>query len=172
MKVVTVSGSVREGNNTNKALNVVESYLKGKNVEVVRIDARKFDLSLPGFEEKEDSLKIQDLVSSADGIVMATPEYHGSYSSVIKMIIENLGFPSVLSAKPVSLLGVAAGQLGAVKSLEHLRSVSAHLGMFALPKSVSIAGVHTVFDDQGIIKDDAIKSRLEGLGQQLIDFVV
>jgi len=171
MKVVTISGSVREGNNTNKALNVVELYLKSKNIEVVRIDALKFDLSLPGSEDKEDSLKIQELVSSADAIVMATPEYHGSYSSVIKMIIENLGFPSVLSGKPVSLLGVAAGQLGAVKSLEHLRSVSAHLGMFALPKSVSIAAVHTVFDEDGLIKDDAINSRLEGLGQQLIDFV-
>ncbi len=170
MKIVTISGSVREGNNTDKVLGVVESYLKKQGVEVVRIDAKGLQLSMPGAAETEDSAKIKEWVESADGVVMATPEYHGSYSSVIKMIIENLGFPSVLSAKPVSLLGVAAGQLGALKSLEHLRSVTAHLGMFALPKSVSIAAVHTVFDDEGVIKDDALRERIEGLGQQLIDF--
>ena len=41
----------------------------------------------------------------ATGLVFATPEYHGTYSSVTKLIIENLGFPSVLATKPVALLG-------------------------------------------------------------------
>lgn len=40
---------------------------------------------------------------------------------MIKLVIENLGFPSPLAAKPVALLGVAAGQIGAIKSLESLQ---------------------------------------------------
>jgi NAD(P)H-dependent FMN reductase len=34
----------------------------------------------------------------AAAIVLATPEYHGSFSSVLKLVIENLGFPSALAA--------------------------------------------------------------------------
>ena len=56
-------------------------------------------------------------------MVLATPEYHGSFSSVMKLLIENMGFPSVLAGKPISLLGVAAGRIGAIKSLENLRDL-------------------------------------------------
>lgn len=170
MKIVTISGSVRVNNNTDKALKVVENFLEESGVEVNRIDAKELSLALPGHSDTEDSLMIKEWVKSADGVIMATPEYHGSYSSVIKLIIENLGFPSTLSGKPVALLGVAMGQLGAVKSLEHLRSVAAHLGMFVLPKSVSIAGVHELFDDEGQVKDEPLKERIEGLGRALIEF--
>lgn len=58
--------------------------------------------------------------------VLAPSEYPGSYSSVVKLFIENLGFPSLMSGKPVALLGVGAGQIGATKALEHLRSVCFH----------------------------------------------
>jgi len=40
---------------------------------------------------------------------LATPEYDGSLSSVMKLVIENLGFPSVLAGKPVALMGVGGG---------------------------------------------------------------
>lgn len=171
MKIVSISGSVREDNNTDKALSVVEKYLINKGAELVRLDAKELNLSLPGLLASDDAQKIQDLVSKADGIVMATPEYHGSYSSVMKLIIDNLGFPSALAGKPVSLLGVAAGQIGAIKALEHLRSVTAHLGMLALPKSVSIASVYSVLDVNGEIEGDELIQRLEGLGQALIDYI-
>ena len=109
MKVVTISGSVREGNNTDKALSVVEGFLKDKGVKVFRIDAKDLNLSFPGLPASEDVELIQAKVKEADGIIMATPEYHGSYSSVLKMIIENLNFPSVLAGKPVSVAGVHEG---------------------------------------------------------------
>jgi len=70
-----------------------------------------------------------------------------------KLLIENLGFPSVLAGKPVALVGVAAGRIGAIKSLEHLKSVCAHIGAIVVPGSVSVAGVQKVFDDQGRCTD-------------------
>ena len=83
------------------------------------------------------------------GVILSTPEYHGSYSSVIKRVIENLGFPSALHKKPVALLGVAAGRIGAIKSLEHLQGICVHVGALVLPGSVSVAGRRDVFDEEG-----------------------
>ncbi|NIT99995.1 MAG: NADPH-dependent oxidoreductase, partial [Nitrosopumilaceae archaeon] len=75
----------------------------------------------------------KDIIQNSTGIILATPEYHGSFSSMMKLFIENLGFPSMLSTKPVALLGVAAGEIGAIKALEHLSSVCSYIGAIVLP---------------------------------------
>jgi hypothetical protein len=44
-------------------------------------------------------------------------------SAMIKLCIESMGFPSVMAGKPVALPGVAAGRIGAIKSIEQLRAM-------------------------------------------------
>ncbi|MCP5109291.1 MAG: NAD(P)H-dependent oxidoreductase, partial [bacterium] len=130
------------------------------------------DLSLPGKPGGEEAAaKLQDAVKGATGVVLATPEYHGSYSSGMKLVIDNLGFPSELSGKPIALLGVAAGAIGAIKSLEHLRSVCSHVGGIVLPGPVSVAGVNTVFDDQGQCLDERVEQRIRGTATNLIHYI-
>ncbi|MCG8604957.1 NAD(P)H-dependent oxidoreductase, partial [bacterium] len=91
--------------------------------------------------------------------------------SVIKLVVENLGFPSVLSGKPVALLGVAAGQIGAIKALEQLRSVCSHVGAIVLPGPVSVAGVSKLFDEQGRCLDERVEKRIRGMATNLLDYI-
>ena len=98
-------------------------------------------------------------------MVFSTPEYHGTHSSAAKLIIENLGFPSVLAGKPVALVGVAAGQIGAIKALEHLRSVLSHVGAIVLPGPVSVPGVQNVFDEKDDASTKPLKKDCEGSGR-------
>ncbi|MFQ6115125.1 MAG: NADPH-dependent FMN reductase, partial [bacterium] len=123
--IVAIIGSVRPENFTSRALAlVIDEFKMYKDITLEVIDPSVIALPLPGKSGNPAEMrKFKDAVSRATGVVLSTPEYHGSYSSVIKLVIENLGFPSVLSGKPVALLGVAAGQIGAIKALEHLRSV-------------------------------------------------
>jgi FMN reductase len=111
------------------------------------------------------------MVDAATGVILATPEYHGSFSAYLKQVIENLGFPSRLAGKPVALLGVAAGQIGAIKSLEQLRSVCSHVGAIVLPGPVSVAGVQRVFNEQGVCLDEKVEARIRGVGDSLIHYV-
>ncbi len=172
IRIVAICGSVRPGNFTAKALSVVEDEMKKNSfIEFHFIDPSKYDLPLPGMGTNEQVQELQKLVSGATGVIFATPEYHGSYSSVIKLVIENLGFPSVLSGKTISLLGVAAGQIGAIKSLEHLRSVCAHVGAVVLPSLVSVAGVQGAFDENGNCTNESIEKRLRGVGNGLLEYI-
>ncbi len=114
---------------------------------------------------------LREKVGAATGVVLATPEYHGSFSSVLKLAIENLGFPSVLAGKAVALLGVAAGQIGAIKSLEHLRSVCSHVGAIVLPGPVSVANVQKVFDADGRILDPVTEKRIRSVATNLIGYI-
>jgi len=172
IKIAAILGSIREDNMTAKVLAIVLDELKQyKNIEVEVIDPTKFQLSGGDRASGKSAVKIQSIISSATGVILATPEYHGSYSSTIKLVIDNLGFPSVLSGKPVALLGVASGQVGAIKALEHLRSVCSHVGSIVLPKVVSIAGVHKLFDDQGRCADAKVEVSIRSLAICLMDYI-
>jgi NAD(P)H-dependent FMN reductase len=172
-QIVAIKGSVRPGNYTSMALQlVVDELSKEPGVGVRVFDPAEMDLPAPGVEwETEDTRVLQDAVSSATGLVLSTPEYHGSPSSVIKLVIENLGFPSAMAGKPVALLGVAAGRIGAIKSLEMLRSICSHVGALPLPGSVSVAGVRDVFDEEGNCLDEKLEEVIRGVATSLLEFV-
>jgi len=146
IRIATISGSAQQNNNTEKALALIHDELnKIEVVDFIEVLPRQMKLAIPG----SDRALLQRTLRDMDGIILATPEYHGSFSSLMKMTIENLGYPSALKGKPIDLLGVSGGSIGAVKSLEHLRSVCAHVGGLVLPGSVSIPNIRDVFDKIG-----------------------
>ncbi len=172
IKLIAIQGSVREGAYTAKALAIlaeVVAEMPGVNLEI--IDPTNLDLALPGKGITPDALQIQSKVEAASAVILATPEYHGSYSSVMKLVIENMGFPSRLSRKPVALLGVAAGRIGAIKALEHLRSVASHVGAIVLPGPVSIANVQSVFDEAGMLQDEGVRKLIHKLASGLVEYI-
>jgi len=170
--IIAILGSVRPHNYTSKVLAlVIDEIKKHADISFELIDPKDYSLPLPGEENSVATETITNIVSEATGVILATPEYHGSYSSVMKLVIENLGYPSVLAGKPVALLGVAAGQIGAIKAIEHLSSVCAHIGAVVLPGPVSIAGVHRLFDEKGRCKDKEIEQRVRNLANTLINYI-
>ncbi len=172
IQLVALQGSVRPGNYTAKALALVAEAVgqqPGAALEI--IDPTNLHLPLPGQGASDDARRMQEIVAAADGVILATPEYHGSFSSVMKLVIDNLGFPSKLKGKPVALLGVAAGRIGAIKALEHLRSVASHVGALVLPGPVSVARVRTVFDKDGRVLDEDTAALIRGVPGKLLEYV-
>lgn len=173
VRIVIIPGSVRPGNFTLKAVGLVADEIKKYgDIDVEVIDMAVLELPLPGRDGDRVALKqFRDTVAAATGVIFATPEYHGSFSALIKLAIENLEFPSVLAGKPVALLGVAAGAIGAIKSLEQLRGVCSHVGSIVLPAPVSVAGVQGVFDEQDRCTDEMIDKRIRHVATNLIDYI-
>jgi chromate reductase len=169
--VVCISGTSRPDNYTARALAIVTAELTEREASAVVFDARELSLGFPGHESTSDAARLRSAVEEAGGIVLATPEYHGCFSAMTKLIIENLGFPSALAGKPVALVGVAAGRIGAIKSLEQLRGVCSHVGALVLPGAISIAGVRSVFDEDGNCLDDQAEAALRGVATALLDFI-
>ncbi|MDX2050954.1 MAG: NAD(P)H-dependent oxidoreductase [Polyangiaceae bacterium] len=169
--IVCISGSSRPDNYTSRALAIVAAELTRLGSTTETVDARTITLGFPGQPSTPDAERLLAAVKQAPAIVLATPEYHGTFSAMTKLIIENLGFPSALAGKPVALLGVAAGRIGAIKSLEQLRGVCAHAGAIVLPAAVSIAGVRGAFDDSGAVTDEGSAKALRGLAAALVQFM-
>lgn len=173
LRIAILGGSVRPDNMSWNALRVIATALEADpRVTVDRIDPRELTLPLPGLTVEGDSGEdLRQRVAEADGVVFVTPEYHGSYSSVMKLLIDNLGFPSVLRGKPVALAGVAAGRIGAIKAMEHLRSVLSHVGALPLPNPISIAGVQNHFDAEGRVTEEGTAGALQSVATTLLGYL-
>jgi chromate reductase, NAD(P)H dehydrogenase (quinone) len=169
--IVCISGTNRPDNYTARALGIVVEELRHRRVDPVFFDARALSLAFPGHPDPGDGEWLRTAIAAAPGIIFATPEYHGSFCAMTKLIIENLGFPSVLAGKPVALVGVAAGRIGAIKALEHLKSVCAHIGAIVVPGAVSVAGVQKVFDDRGQCTDAEVEAMLRGVAPAMLTFL-
>ena len=169
--IVCISGTSRPGNYTLRALRVVADELRRREMHPVIFDACEMSLAFPGNPETDDAVQLRTAVRESAGVVIASPEYHGSFSAMTKLMIENLGFPSSLEQKPVALLGVASGRIGAIKTLEQLRSVCSHTGAIVMPGAVSIAGVRKVFDESGTIVDANAEKALRGVASALVKFI-
>ncbi len=172
IKIVVVIGTVRPGNYTAMATALVVEELKKNGAVVDLVDLASVKLSFPGAPEHEStSQAMQKRLKDATGVVLATPEYHGSFSAALKLAIENMGFPSGLAGKPVALLGVAAGAIGAIKSLEQLRGVCSHVGAIVLPGPVSISGVQNAFDAKGKCLNASVEKRVRSVATGLLDYI-
>ena len=170
--IFLVCGSVRPGSLTRSAVNLLESYFQSKGFKTDLFHPENLDISYLGASfptDIQNNLK-QRILDSA-GVVFCTPEYNGCFSSVTMAILENLGYPSVLKHKPISLLGVAAGTIGAVKALEHLRGVCSHMGGIVLPWSVSIATVHKQFDEDRNCIDQKTSDLIHSLADEMIVYL-
>jgi len=171
--IAVIVGTVRPGNYTSMATALlVDELRKNPEVTLELINPTDLHLPFPGTNPNaEGTRKLQQIVKDATAVVLATPEYHGGVSAMMKLIIENLGFPSVLAGKPVALLGVAAGSIGAIKSLEQLRGIASHIGGIVLPFSASVPNVQKVFDSSGKVLDPAVDKLIRTLAKNLLDYI-
>jgi NAD(P)H-dependent FMN reductase len=169
--VVCISGTSRPGNYTSHALAVVVDELQALGETTFTFDARELDIAFPGVVQTADAKRLEDAVEKASGVVIASPEYHGGICAMTKLIIENLGFPSRLKGKPVAALGVAAGRIGAIKSLEQLKGICSHVGAIVVPGAVSVAGVRQAFNERGDCLDESSEKALRSLAQSMHHFL-
>jgi chromate reductase len=172
MKIATILGTSRPGNYTQHALALVEDELTLRGATPLRFDPAGRVLPFPGQTGDFPDVKVlAETLKDAVGYVIATPEYHGSFPAQLKLILENLGFPSALRGKPVALVGVAGGRIGAIKSLEQLRSVCAHTGAFVMPTPISVPNVNRAFDAQGKCTDPDTERAVRSVAQTLTDYI-
>ncbi len=169
--IVGICGSLSADSTTRRALKLALQAAENAGGQTSLIDLR--DLKLPfassdwDAADYPDAEKLLAAVRGADGLLWATPEYHGSYSGALKNALD-LGDIPDYDGKVVALLGVAAGSIGAIQSLSHLRGIARQLHMWAVPSQLSIAQSYAAFDENGALKDAKLAASLEKMSAELV----
>ncbi len=173
IRVVAICGSLRGDSHTRKALAVALEGAKEAGAETLLLDLREYGLAFctgeDGEEESAGVKRMREEVAAAHGIILGTPEYHGSFSGVLKNALDLMGFDE-FEGKMIGLVGVAGGRIGANNALNGLRDVGRSLHAWVLPQQASIAQAWKEFDDAGVMKDERLAARVREVGREVARF--
>ncbi|NCQ94748.1 MAG: NAD(P)H-dependent oxidoreductase [Microcystis aeruginosa W11-06] len=171
VKIVGINGSLRPGSYSAMALEVAISRVGALGVETEIIDLRK--LSLPfcnggdDYSDYPDVAKMQQTVKSAAGLILATPEYHGSVSGVMKNALDLMSFEE-LSGKVAGLISVLGGQSNS-NALNDLRIILRWVHAWVIPEQISLGQAWKVFNEEGEILDEKLSQRFDAFAASLVD---
>jgi NAD(P)H-dependent FMN reductase len=167
--VVALCGSLREDSYTRKALRIALDEAETRGASVDLIDLRELDLPLFDGDDRDagDAAELRERVSRADAVVLGTPVYHGSYSSVLKTALDYCGFDEFENTT-VGLLCVAGGSFP-ITSLDHLRSVARSLDAWVVPHQVALPNARSKFDGDRLREADDVE-RVRTLGQRVVEY--
>src|SRR5262249_21652669 len=92
--------------------------------------------------------KLAAKIVAAEALVVATPEYNGGITGVLKNAIDWLSRlnPMPLRGKHLLLLSASPGPWGGVRGLWHTRVPFEALGVHVFPQMLSVPVAHIAFD--------------------------
>jgi len=177
--IIGISGSLRRGSFNSALLRAATELMpEGAKLEIGSIEGIPLynaDVeAAEGVPGRVTELKNQIIASN--GVILATPEYNNSIPGVTKNAIDWLSRPvadikTVFGGRPFAIMGASPGGFGTILSQNAWLPVLRTLGTkpwFGSRLMVSRAG--SVFDELGILKDDAVKKQLEDFLKGFVSF--
>ena len=170
IKIVGMVGSLRRGS-LNRALLEAARDVAPEGMEVTIIPLNEVPLYNQDVEQEEGFppavVAMREAIAAADGLILATPEYNGSISGVLKNAIDWASRGGLMGKKPVATMGGSPGALGATKAQEHLRQICLHLGMYVLSRpTIAVPHFGKKIQD-GVLTDDVTK---DFIAKQMMTF--
>ncbi|HKT75055.1 MAG TPA: NAD(P)H-dependent oxidoreductase [Steroidobacteraceae bacterium] len=176
--VVGVGGTTRGGSSSEKALRLVlaEAQLAGADVQL--FTGREIELPMYAPESKDRSREAMALISAlrrANGIVLASPGYHGSVSGLLKNAldyVEDMRSDDLpyFEGRAVGLIACAAGWQATGSTLSALRSIVHALRGWPTPLGVAINTIGRPFNEDGTLAEPGNTAQMKILAQQVVHF--
>ncbi len=170
VQITGICGSMRGPQSyTRKLLVCVMAALDARGAQTDMLDLADMELPLckspQDTEDHPDTVDLRTRIGQADGIVLATPEYHNSYSGVLKNALDLLQYDQ-MRHKMFGLIGIAGGDMGAVNALSHLRIVVRGVGGHCIPQQISLPSVYRYFDGDRLT-EATVQERIEDFAHHM-----
>jgi FMN reductase len=176
--IVGIGGTAAPGSSTEQAL-----ALALASAEVAGARIRMFGsetlAKLPhyltgGASESSEGRDLVEAVRAADGVIVASPGYHGSISGLVKNAIDYLEETAkdervYLDGVPVGLIATAYGWQATGSTLATLRSIVHALRGWPTPLGAAINSSGGIFKS-GQCTDAGATAQLELVGRQVVQF--
>jgi FMN reductase len=171
VKIVGIGGSLRPNSYTQTALQIAAQRVEALGAEVEILDLRQLQLPFcngdkeyPGYPDVQ---RLRETVLNADGLILATPEYHGGVSGVLKNALDLMSFTE-LSSKVAGLISILGGQSNS-NALNELRIIVRWVHGWVIPEQIAIGQAYGAFDAEGKLLDEKLSQRFDQFAQSLVD---
>lgn len=179
--VVGIGGTTREGSSTDRALRTALKAAQEAGAETHLFGGPAL-ARLPHFapenpERTEEQRHFVNTVSRADGLIVASPGYHGGVSGLVKNaldLLEDLRGDEhpYLDGRAVGCIATAAGWQAAVTTLEALRAIVHALRGWPTPFGASLNTAEPIFDASGNCTDQKARDALTTVARQVVEFTL
>ena len=171
VKIVGIVGSLRPDAYSAIALEQVMRRVEALGAVTETLDLREMTLPFCNggseYPDYPDVEILREQVKTADGLILATPEYHGSVSGVIKNALDLMSFEH-LSGKVTGLISVLGGQSNS-NALNDLRIIVRWVHGWVIPEQIAVGQAWQAFDAEGKLKDEKLAQRFDAFAQSLVE---
>jgi FMN reductase len=171
VKVVAMGGSLRSDSHTYQALGQAVDRLRALGADVEVLDLRTLNLPFcnggDDYADYPDVARMQKAVKEADALLLASPEYHGSVSGVIKNALDLMGFEE-MAGKVTGLISVLGGQPNS-NALNDFRLIMRWVNAWVIPEQIAVGQAWKAFTPDGKLLDEKLSERFDRFAQSLVE---
>ena len=180
-KVLAFAGSTRKESVNKRLARIALQAAKKAGAETTFVDLQDFNIPLycddlvakQGIPE--GVLEFKQLLNSHNGFFIASPEYNGSLTGVLKNAIDWATIKadgeermSCWNGKIAGLVSASPGGLGGIRGLHHLRTILAGIGTFVLPNHLAVGNSTENLQNEKQITDENLQLQLESLTHEMV----
>jgi chromate reductase len=180
-KVLAFAGSTRKESVNKRLARIALQAAKKAGAETTFVDLQDFNIPLycddlvakQGIPE--GVLEFKQLLNSHNGFFIASPEYNGSLTGVLKNAIDWATIKadgeermSCWNGKIAGLASASPGGLGGIRGLHHLRTILAGIGTFVLPNHLAVGNSTENLQNEKQITDEKLQLQLESLTHEMV----
>jgi FMN reductase len=175
--IVGLGGTGSTTGSTERILRQALNAAENAGAETLFFDGKALDMPMYNYGglRTEQALALISALRRADGIIIASPGYHGTVSGLIKNALDYVedmarDERAYFEGRAVGLIAVAAGWQATGSTLATLRSITHALRGWPTPMAVAINSAQPVFNDEGALIDAGIAGQLDILAGQVVEF--
>jgi FMN reductase len=177
--IVGLGGTVRPGSSTERALACSLRTAEAAGAET-KLLGGEFLARLPIFDPRpgavaEAQQELADAILAADGVIVASPGYHGSLSGVVKNALDTLELTRddtapYFQGRPVGIIITANGWQAAGTSLMAVRAIIHAMRGWPTPFGAALNATISLFDEVGDCREAKDAWQLATVAEQVMDF--
>lgn len=171
VKIVGIGGSLRTDSYSMQALHLAAERVKTLGAQAQVLDLKEMDLPFcdggSDYPDHPDVEVMRKAVTAADALIVATPEYHGSVSGVIKNALDLMSFEH-LDGKVTGVISVLGGQPNS-NALNDMRVIMRWVHAWVIPEQIAIGQAWKAFDKEGKLVDDKLSERFDAFAKSLVE---
>jgi len=177
--IVGIGGTVRTPSSSERALSLALAAAEAAGARTLMIGGELL-ARLPIYnpndaDEPAERTALVEAVRGADGVIVATPGYHGSLSGLLKNALDSLeplreDARPYLDGRAVGCIVVADGWQACGSALAHLRSIVHALRGWPTPLGATINSALKPFAEDGSLIDPRDAFQVETVARQVVAF--
>ncbi|MBA3897452.1 MAG: NAD(P)H-dependent oxidoreductase [Sphingomonadaceae bacterium] len=175
--IVGLGGSMTSNSTSERLLRHALAACEAGGAKTLCFDGLALDMPMYGYgtPRTDKARALIDGLRRADGIVIASPGYHGTVSGLIKNAldyVEDMASDALpyFEGRAVGLIAVASGWQATGTTLATLRAIVHALRGWPTPMAVTVNSVQPLFDGDGAIADLGLSNQMDVLSRQLVGF--